>query len=217
MPEWDTTGFCSWQVHAEDNVAVCCHVQLFAALSTVAPQTPLSMGFSRQEYWSGAISYSRGYLLTQGLNSCLLHLLHWQVDSLSLALPGKPAEYTSVCKYLVLPLLTHGRQLSVSSRLVRILWLLIILATEMWCVSYLVWDNGKSISAIPLMRQVRNWLFWLVQILMAEPLTNWVSEWLYKTKPSLHPHRPAQDIKCDAGKEINLCCIKMLKLWICCY
>jgi len=36
-------------------------VQLFATPWTVASQAPLSMGFSRQEYWSGvAISFSRG-------------------------------------------------------------------------------------------------------------------------------------------------------------
>ena len=29
------------------------HVQLFATLWTVYNQAPLSMGFSRQEYWSG--------------------------------------------------------------------------------------------------------------------------------------------------------------------
>ena len=29
------------------------HVQLFATLWTVGCQAPLSMGFSRQEYWSG--------------------------------------------------------------------------------------------------------------------------------------------------------------------
>ena len=29
------------------------HVQLYATLWTVAHQAPLSMGFSRQEYWSG--------------------------------------------------------------------------------------------------------------------------------------------------------------------
>ena len=29
------------------------HVQLFATLWTLACQAPLSMGFSRQEYWSG--------------------------------------------------------------------------------------------------------------------------------------------------------------------
>ena len=31
------------------------HVQLFAILYTVARQVPLSMGFSRQEYWSGLL------------------------------------------------------------------------------------------------------------------------------------------------------------------
>ena len=35
------------------------HVQLFMTLWTVAHQAPLSMGFSRQEYWSGLPS-SRG-------------------------------------------------------------------------------------------------------------------------------------------------------------
>ena len=29
---------------------------------------------------------------SQGLNPCLLHLLHWQVDSLPLASPGKPGK-----------------------------------------------------------------------------------------------------------------------------
>ena len=29
------------------------HVQLFATLWTVTHQAPLSMGFSRQEFWSG--------------------------------------------------------------------------------------------------------------------------------------------------------------------
>ena len=35
------------------HVCVLSHVQLFAAPRTVAHQTPLSMEFSRQEYWSG--------------------------------------------------------------------------------------------------------------------------------------------------------------------
>ena len=29
------------------------HIQLFVTLRTVAHQVPLSMGFSRQEYWNG--------------------------------------------------------------------------------------------------------------------------------------------------------------------
>ena len=46
-------------------------VRLFATPWTVASQAPLSMGFSKQEYWSR-----------------LQPLLHWQVGSLPLALPG---------------------------------------------------------------------------------------------------------------------------------
>ena len=38
---------------------------------TVPCQTPLSMGFSRQEYWSHSLL--QGIFLTQGSNPCLLH------------------------------------------------------------------------------------------------------------------------------------------------
>ena len=56
----------------------------------VARQAPLSMGFSRQEYWSGLPFPSPGIFPTQGLNQHLLHLLSWQVGSLPLAPAGKP-------------------------------------------------------------------------------------------------------------------------------
>ena len=46
---------------------------------TVARQAPLSMGFSRQKYWSALPFPPPRDLPTQGLNP---HLLHWQVDSL---------------------------------------------------------------------------------------------------------------------------------------
>ena len=52
---------------------VCCLVQLFATPWTVAHQVPLSMGFFRQEYWSGLPLSSPRNLLTQGLNLGLLH------------------------------------------------------------------------------------------------------------------------------------------------
>ena len=48
----------------------------------VAFQAPLSVGFPRQEYWSGLASPSPGDLLNQGL--CLLGLLYWQAGSLPL-------------------------------------------------------------------------------------------------------------------------------------
>ena len=46
------------------------HVWLFATLGTVACQTPLSMGFSRQEYWSGL------QVLLQGIELAFVNLLH---------------------------------------------------------------------------------------------------------------------------------------------
>ena len=53
------------------------HVQLFATLWTIAHQAPLSMGFSRQEYWSGLpCPPPPRDLPTQGSNLHLLHLLH---------------------------------------------------------------------------------------------------------------------------------------------
>ena len=47
----------------------------------VAHQAPLSMGFLRQECWSGLPFPSPGHLPNPGTE---LHLLHWQVDSLPL-------------------------------------------------------------------------------------------------------------------------------------
>ena len=50
------------------------HVQLFATPWTVAHQAPPSMGFSRQEYWSGLPFPSPGNLLDTGVvNLGLLH------------------------------------------------------------------------------------------------------------------------------------------------
>ena len=58
-------------------------IWLFVTLWTVACPAPLSMGFSRQEYWRGLPFLLQGIFPTQGLNLCLLHLLNWQVDSLT--------------------------------------------------------------------------------------------------------------------------------------
>ena len=51
------------------------HIRLFATLWTVAHQAPLSMGFSRQVYWSGLPCPPPGIFSMQGLNLRLLHLL----------------------------------------------------------------------------------------------------------------------------------------------
>ena len=53
----------------------------------VACQAPLSMGFSRQEYWSGLPCPSAGDLPDPGLDPRSLTL---QADCLPFELPGKP-------------------------------------------------------------------------------------------------------------------------------
>ena len=55
---------------------------------TIAHQAPLSVGFPRQEYWSGFPFPPPGDLPDPGLNPSLLCLLHWQADSLSLRHQG---------------------------------------------------------------------------------------------------------------------------------
>ena len=59
-------------------------VWLFTTPWTIAHQAPLSMGFSRQEHWSGLLCPPPGDLPDPGSNSPLLHLLHWQAGSLPL-------------------------------------------------------------------------------------------------------------------------------------
>ena len=58
----------------------------FTTQWTVAHQAPLSMGFSRQEYWSG-LPCPAGSGRSHGTN---LSLLHWQGHSLSLSHHGSP-------------------------------------------------------------------------------------------------------------------------------
>ena len=48
------------------------HVRFFATQWTIAHQTPLSMGFSRQEYWSGLPCPPQGDLLEPGIKPASL-------------------------------------------------------------------------------------------------------------------------------------------------
>ena len=64
--------------------------------STVASQAPLSMGFSRQEYWTGLHFLLQRIFPTQGLILHRLCLLHCQVGSLPLV----PLLLNLMIKYL---------------------------------------------------------------------------------------------------------------------
>ncbi|CAI9164051.1 unnamed protein product [Rangifer tarandus platyrhynchus] len=66
-------------------------------LWTVACQAPLSMGSSRQEYWSGLPCPPPAVFLTQGSNLCFL-FLHWQAVSLPLVPPRKPQNPVEKCE-----------------------------------------------------------------------------------------------------------------------
>ena len=63
------------------------HVRLFATLWTVAYQAPPSMGFSRQDCWSGLPFPSPGHLPDPGIE---LGSPALQADTLLSEPPGKP-------------------------------------------------------------------------------------------------------------------------------
>ena len=67
-------------------------VQLFMTLRTVAWQAPLSIRFSRQEYWNGLPCPPLEDLPDLGSSLGLLCLLNWKEISLSLVAPGSPKE-----------------------------------------------------------------------------------------------------------------------------
>ena len=52
-------------------------VWLFTTLWAIACQTPLSLEFSRPEYWSGCHALLQGIFPSQGSNPHLFCLLHW--------------------------------------------------------------------------------------------------------------------------------------------
>ena len=75
------------QVTTQIPVKLLSRVQLFATPRTVAYQTSLSMGFSRQEYWSGLPFPSPVYLPDPGIEPRPPTL---QADALPSEPPGKP-------------------------------------------------------------------------------------------------------------------------------
>ena len=72
------TNICELFIELKVNVKVMSlsHVRLLATPWTVAYQAPPSMGFSRQEYWSGLPFPSPEDFLTQGSNPGLPHCRH---------------------------------------------------------------------------------------------------------------------------------------------
>ena len=105
---WDTL----WVVRSYNQChcyyhPVCMRAKLLQSCLTLcdpidptACQAPVSIGFSREEYWSGFRLPFQGIFLTQGSNTRLLCLLHWQAGSLPLAPPGKPYYHPASYQFL---------------------------------------------------------------------------------------------------------------------
>ena len=66
------------------------HVQLFMTPWTIACQAPLSMGFSRQEYWSGLPCPPPGDLPTPGIEPTPPQSPALAGGFFTIAPPGKP-------------------------------------------------------------------------------------------------------------------------------
>ena len=73
-------------------------VQLFATLWTIARQAPLSLGFSRQEYWNGL-----PFPLPGGLPDAGIELTSCTAGRFSTAKPGNLCMYVCVCVYTHFP------------------------------------------------------------------------------------------------------------------
>ena len=64
-------------------------VLIFVTPWAIAGQAPLSMGVSRQEYWSGLPCPAPGDLPNPGIEPTSHISMHWQMGSLPLVLPRK--------------------------------------------------------------------------------------------------------------------------------
>ena len=73
----------------------------------IACQAPLSIGFPRQEYWSGLPFPPPGDLPNPGIKPTSPASPAWQVDSLPLTPPEKPEEVLTVCFFSGQMILRH--------------------------------------------------------------------------------------------------------------
>ena len=89
------------------------HAKLLQSCLTVQPYGPwltrllCSWDSPGKNTGVGCHALLWGIFLTQGLNLYLLHLLHWQVGSLPLALSGKPKTSIYIYIYIYIYILTQ--------------------------------------------------------------------------------------------------------------
>ena len=84
------------------------HGQMFVTTWAVARQAPLSMGFSRQEYWSGLPCPPPGESSRPRDQTHISYVSYWQVSPLPLTLPGRAEVQNQRVGGSVLPLKPLG-------------------------------------------------------------------------------------------------------------
>ena len=126
-----TTTTKSQQLTTLAAVCVCVlsrvYLTLYCSIDCSLPGS--SMGFPRQECWSGLPFPSPGDLPHPGVKPPLLHLQCWQVDSLQLVPPGKPLAavattqifFASVWEKFVAIKLTEKFQLKMPQRSLEVI------------------------------------------------------------------------------------------------
>ena len=77
------------------------HIQLFVTAWTVARQAPLSMQFSKREYWSGFPCPRPGDVPDPEIEPTYPASAALQADSLATEPPGKPPNNLSLTYYLL--------------------------------------------------------------------------------------------------------------------
>ena len=93
------------------------HVQLFATLWTVAHQAPLSMGFSKQEYWNGLPCPPPGDLSHPGIEPTSLLSPALAGRFFTVVPPGKPFRLLRDSEMKLRPeMLSKSKEKSVGSR-----------------------------------------------------------------------------------------------------
>ena len=98
-PLRQTVSYLQWLLFHACLLSHFSHIQLFETLWNVAHQALLSVGFSRQEYWSGLPCPAPGYIPDPGVEPASLMLPALQADSLPTEPWGKPM-HAYTCIYM---------------------------------------------------------------------------------------------------------------------